>query len=54
MNLLLSPDYNGLNLGLEHGPHVAIPKSINGDFSLHTAPFGESSKHSQRSDSLLN
>lgn len=40
MNLLLSPDYRSINLGLEHGPHVAIPKSINGDFSLHTAPFG--------------
>ena len=38
--LLLLDDYNTLNLGLENGPHVAIPKSINGDFSLHTAPFG--------------
>lgn len=39
-DLLLSQDYDKLNLGLENGPHVAIPKSINGDFSLHTAPFG--------------
>ncbi|KAL8710083.1 MAG: hypothetical protein Q9225_007361, partial [Loekoesia sp. 1 TL-2023] len=39
MDLLLSPDYSSLNLGLEHGPHVAIPQSVNGDFSLHTAPF---------------
>ena len=38
--LLSSPDYDSLNLGLEDGPHVAIPKSINGDFSLHSAPFG--------------
>jgi len=41
MKLLLSPDYRSINLGLEHGPHVAIPKSINGDFSIHTAPFGK-------------
>ena len=41
MKLLLSPDFQSINLGLEHGPHAAIPKSINGDFSLHTAPFGE-------------
>lgn len=38
--LLLSADYDTINLGLENGPHVAIPKSINGDFSLHTAPSG--------------
>ena len=43
MKLLLSLDYETFNLGLENGPHIAIPKSINGDFSLHTAPFGESS-----------
>ena len=46
MRLLLSPDYQSLNLGLEDGPHVAIPKSINGDFSLHTAPFGNQCSHS--------
>ena len=45
MKLLLSPDYGSINLGLEHGPHVAIPKSVNGDFSLHTAPSGERSSH---------
>lgn len=43
--LLLSDDYNSFNLGLENGPHVAIPKSINGDFSLHTAPSGSSYFH---------
>ncbi|KAL9005489.1 MAG: hypothetical protein Q9188_001726 [Gyalolechia gomerana] len=42
--LLLTNDYNAFNLGLENGPHIAIPKSINGDFSLHTAPFGKLSK----------
>lgn len=41
--LLRSPDYDTLNLGLENGPHIAIPKSINGDFSLHTAPSGRTS-----------
>lgn len=46
MTLLLSPDYQSINLGLEHGPHLAIPKSVNGDFSLHTAPFGNLSSHS--------
>ena len=40
MRLLLSPNYTALNLGLEHGPHISIPKSVNGDFSLHTAPYG--------------
>ncbi|KAL8934942.1 MAG: hypothetical protein Q9216_005659 [Gyalolechia sp. 2 TL-2023] len=39
--LFLTNDYNAFNLGLENGPHIAIPKSINGDFSLHTAPFGK-------------
>ena len=38
--LLLSGNYETLNLGLENGPHIAIPKTINGDFSLHTAPSG--------------
>ena len=40
-SLLLAPDYETLNLGLENGPHIAIPRSVNGDFSLHTAPSGE-------------
>ena len=32
--------YNEFNLGLEDGPHIAIPRSIRGDFLLLTAPFG--------------
>ncbi|MDI1484948.1 MAG: hypothetical protein OHK93_000082 [Ramalina farinacea] len=36
--LLSATDYRSLNLGLENGPHIAIPKSVNGDFSLHSAP----------------
>ena len=38
--LLNKPDYESLNLGLESGPHNAIPQSIRGDFSLFTAPSG--------------
>jgi tyrosinase len=38
--LLRLEDYNSFNLGLEHGPHLAIPRSIRGDFSLLTAPSG--------------
>lgn len=35
-------DYNAFNLGLEDGPHIAIPRSIRGDFSMFTAPYGVS------------
>jgi tyrosinase len=38
--LLSFEDYSSFNLGLEHGPHLAIPHSIRGDFSLLTAPSG--------------
>ncbi|PVH93604.1 Di-copper centre-containing protein, partial [Periconia macrospinosa] len=30
--------YEEFNLGVEHGPHLAVPRSIRGDFSLLTAP----------------
>lgn len=53
MTLLLSPDYQSVNLGLEHGPHNAIPKSVNGDFSLHTTPFGSTSSRSMKMETLL-
>ena len=33
-------DYEKFNLGLENGAHIAIPRSIRGDFSLFTAPSG--------------
>lgn len=36
--LLHMEDYESFNLGLEHGPHIAIPRSVRGDFSLLTAP----------------
>lgn len=48
MELLLSPDYSSINLCLKHEPHVAIPRSINGDLSLHTAPFGKQSSDSRQ------
>jgi tyrosinase len=38
--LLSLKDYSAFNLGLEHGPHLVIPRSIRGDFSLLTAPSG--------------
>jgi tyrosinase len=38
--LLSLEEYDSFNLGLEHGPHLAIPHSIRGDFSLLTAPSG--------------
>ncbi|KAJ4366488.1 hypothetical protein N0V83_008124 [Neocucurbitaria cava] len=40
-SLLSLDDYESFNLGLEHGPHLAIPRSIRGDFSLLTAPSGK-------------
>jgi tyrosinase len=39
-SLLDVEDYESFNLGLENGPHLAIPRSIRGDFSLLTAPSG--------------
>ncbi|KAH8714043.1 hypothetical protein GQ44DRAFT_625199 [Phaeosphaeriaceae sp. PMI808] len=36
--LMAISDYSSFNLGLENGPHLAIPHSIRGDFSLLTAP----------------
>ena len=35
-------DYDAFNLGLEEGPHNAIPRIIRGDFSMFTAPYGVS------------
>ena len=39
-DLLAMGDYETFNLGLEDGPHISIPRSIRGDFSLFTAPYG--------------
>ena len=38
--LLRIDDYGSFNLGLEDGPHIAIPRSVREDFSLLTAPSG--------------
>ena len=32
--------YEDFNLGLENGPHLAIPYSVRGDFYRFTAPYG--------------
>ncbi|KAF2749222.1 monooxygenase [Sporormia fimetaria CBS 119925] len=36
--LMAEERYEGFNLGLEHGPHLAVPRTIGGDFLLLTAP----------------
>ena len=33
-------EYDSFNLGLEKGPHLAVPKIIGGDFQYFTAPNG--------------
>lgn len=38
--LLQIKEYEGFNLGVEHGPHVAVPRFVRGDFGLLTAPSG--------------
>ena len=38
--LLRLADYESFNLGLENGPHLRIPLSIQGDFKFFTAPYG--------------
>lgn len=40
-NLLREESYNAFNLGLEYTAHNAIPRSIQGDFLVLTAPYGE-------------
>ena len=37
-DVLRIPDYATFNLGLEHGPHLSIPGSVSGDFSVASAP----------------
>ena len=38
--LLNIPDYNSFNLGLEHGPHLAVPHGVLGDLLADSAPYG--------------
>ena len=40
--LFKDSSYNAFNLGLENGPHIAIPRIIQGDFEMLTAPSGTS------------
>ena len=37
-----SKTYDDFNLGLENGPHDAVPRVVRGDFSVFTAPAGRS------------
>ncbi|KAI9683473.1 MAG: hypothetical protein M1822_006013 [Bathelium mastoideum] len=37
--LLEDPNYRSFNLRLENSAHIAIPRSIRGDFSMLTAPY---------------
>lgn len=39
--ILREPNYNTFNLRLEAGPHDAVPRGVNGDFSRETAPNGK-------------
>ena len=38
--MLEKADYDSFNIGLELGPHNAIPKTVRGDFYRVTAPYG--------------
>lgn len=40
--MLDETDYDSFNIGLELGPHNAIPNTIRGDFYRVTAPYGKS------------
>jgi tyrosinase len=39
--ILQEPDYDTFNVRLEAGPHDAVPRGVNGDFSRETAPNGK-------------
>ena len=41
-DLLLKPNYEDFNLGLEEGPHLSVPRIVRGDFTAFTAPSGMS------------
>ena len=40
-SLMKCNDYESFNLQLEDGPHMSIPRTVNGDFALFTAPYGK-------------
>ncbi|TVY36278.1 Tyrosinase [Lachnellula subtilissima] len=37
-NIMAMPEYNAFNLGMENGPHLAMPHGVLGDFFSDTAP----------------
>ena len=39
-SLMKLNEYEDFNLQLKDGPHLAIPRVVNGDFALFTAPYG--------------
>jgi tyrosinase len=51
--LLHLPSYDEFFLGLEEGPHNAIPAAIGGDFSFTVAPYGEMSPAHVQLHSLM-
>jgi hypothetical protein len=40
--LLNVDNYEAFNLGIEHGPHLAMPRGVLGDILKNTAPYGQS------------
>ena len=46
--LLRRDDYNHFNLGMEHGPHFALPFGVRGDFHNFTAPYGKCPSRTRR------
>ena len=38
--LMATPGYEAFNLGMEQGPHLAMPHGVLGDFLVDTAPNG--------------
>lgn len=39
--VMARPQYGEFNLAMEHGPHIAMPHGVLGDFLVDTAPNGE-------------
>ena len=50
-DVLGAPNYAEFDMTLESGPHLSTPFSINGDFSVPSAPQGMSSKFTGDQDS---
>lgn len=50
-DVLRAPNYEEFDMTLQSGPHLSIPFSINGDFSVHSAPQGMSPKFAFDQDS---